>query len=395
MHKPAWVMTVLAAVAWTGLEARALEVHLNNGKRISGEVTLSAKTVTVRAGTTTYRVPRGSVRDVTLSAPERIEFEKRRAALGIAADDHVALARWLELKHQHLEAEKLYEAALTLDADHVTAREALGYHRENGKWTRTEGDRWRIRSTWLGAEGAEACFQLAKLARASDDEKQVEPLLRRALIALPHHRDALVMMRTLTDAYRSKNDYRLPVEGLWGVINDHNRHHRSAAFMQYGLDFMKLDEQFRATRTHPPAKVDDYYTWDAPIHAAADGVVYGVNDGFVDNPLGAWTDFYSANTVCIRHAHGEYTVYGHLKNGSITVKKGDAVKAGQVIARGGNSGSSGWPHMHFAMYDRDGIGLPLTFIDFTEVTRDGGEKKVDAGRLVETRVYRNSFADGK
>ena len=73
------------------------------------------------------------------------------------------------------------------------------------------------------------------------------------------------------------------------------------------------------------------------------------------------------------------------------MKKGDRVKVGRVIARGGNSGSSGWPHMHFAMYDRDGISLPCTFADFTELGR-AGEKKVSAGRVTENRIYRNTFA---
>jgi len=72
------------------------------------------------------------------------------------------------------------------------------------------------------------------------------------------------------------------------------------------------------------------------------------------------------------------------------VKKGQKVKAGQVIARGGNSGSSGWPHMHFAMYDRDGIGLPLRFVEYSEVTRTG-EKPGTPGHLGENRFYRNTF----
>jgi hypothetical protein len=202
------------------------------------------------------------------------------------------------------------------------------------------------------------------------------------------------MMRPFTDRYVSKNTYRMPVDGTWAVINDHNRHHRSAAFMQYGLDFMKVDEKFSTVRVPQPRRVEDYYTWDATIHACADGEVYSVNDGFGDSPLGTSGDFWSANTVCLKHAGGEYTVYGHLKNGSITVKKGQKVKAGDVIARGGNSGSSGMPHLHWALYDRDGIGLPCTFSDFFEI-RYEGERKVQSGLLVENQFYRNSFGDRK
>ena len=383
-------ITALLAAASVSVDASALEVHLTNGKRIAGSVRLTPKTVTVRAGATVYNIPRGAVRAVTLSAAERFEFEKRRRALGVSADDHAALAKWLASKHQHAEAEEYYDAAIALDENHEEARRALGYERTDGKWTRTDEDHWRIRSTWLGFDGAEASFRLAKLYRERGDEKRVEPMLRRALIASPRHLGALRMMRPITDKYQSKNKFRLPVEGLWGIIHDYNDHHKKAAFMAYALDFMKVDERFRSTRVRPATKVEDYYTWGATIHAAADGVVYSLNDGFRDSPVGRWTDFHSANTVCIRHAHGEYTVYGHLKNGSITVKKGQKVKAGQVIARGGNSGSSGWPHMHFAMYDRDGIGLPLTFIEYSEVTRTG-EKPGTPGHLGENRFYRNTF----
>ena len=46
------------------------------------------------------------------------------------------------------------------------------------------------------------------------------------------------------------------------------------------------------------------------------------------------------------------------------------------------------PHLHWQMIDRDGIGLPMTFVDFIEVTKDG-EKPVKEGRLCEEHVYRN------
>lgn len=38
--------------------------------------------------------------------------------------------------------------------------------------------------------------------------------------------------------------------------------------------------------------------------------------------------------------------YVHLKPGSITVEQGEFVSKGQVIAKLGNTGNSGAPHMH-------------------------------------------------
>ena len=46
------------------------------------------------------------------------------------------------------------------------------------------------------------------------------------------------------------------------------------------------------------------------------------------------------------------------------------------------------------MYDRDGIGLPLTFVNYAQLTRSG-EQKTESGRLVENRFYRNTFAKKK
>jgi tetratricopeptide (TPR) repeat protein len=387
-------LAVIAALALSAGNLLALEVLLYNGQRYVGEVRLNPDTVFVKVEKTTYKVPRGSVKAIRLLGAEQIEYERRKAQLAQTAEAHFAFARWLESKFQYAEAESGYQSTIQLDPEHKEAHEALGYRRENGKWVLSEEDHWRTRSQWLGEEAADASVELAKAYRKAGDEKRVEVVLRRALIAWPQHRGALEMMRPFTDKYVSKNIYRLPVEGTWAVINDHNQHHRSAAFMQYGLDFMKVDEKLRVTRVEQPKRVEHYYTWDATIHAAADGEVYSVTDGTPDSPLGESGEFWSANTVCIRHPHGEYTVYGHLKNGSIVVKKGQMVKTGDVVGRGGNSGSSGWPHMHWAMYDRDGIGLPCTFVNFSEVTPDG-EKKIESGRASENHVYRNSVAGQK
>lgn len=53
------------------------------------------------------------------------------------------------------------------------------------------------------------------------------------------------------------------------------------------------------------------------------------------------------NLVLIKHANGWISAYAHLDG--ITVKKGDTVSAGQVIAKVGDTGGVGAPQLHFEL----------------------------------------------
>ena len=61
--------------------------------------------------------------------------------------------------------------------------------------------------------------------------------------------------------------------------------------------------------------------------------------------------------------------YAHLRQGSLRVKVGDAVKAGAPIAKLGNTGPSEGPHLHFGLLDKPdsiaGRSLPFVFDSFT------------------------------
>ncbi len=68
--------------------------------------------------------------------------------------------------------------------------------------------------------------------------------------------------------------------------------------------------------------------------------------------------------VLIRHPQGYETMYGHLSR--VLVSRGDAVKAGQVIALSGNTGRSTAPHLHFEIRHYGRSIDPLTMV------REGG-----------------------
>lgn len=83
-----------------------------------------------------------------------------------------------------------------------------------------------------------------------------------------------------------------------------------------------------------------------PIIAARSGIVEKVVDSCVsygDNTCGG----YLGNHVTISHGDGNFTLYGHMHENSITVKKGDSVNQGQVIGKMGSSGKSTGSHLHF------------------------------------------------
>jgi len=57
----------------------------------------------------------------------------------------------------------------------------------------------------------------------------------------------------------------------------------------------------------------------------------------------------TGNYVTIDHGNGVQTVYYHMRKGSVTVNKGDTVKAGTVIGYMGTTGNSTGNHLHFGI----------------------------------------------
>lgn len=87
-----------------------------------------------------------------------------------------------------------------------------------------------------------------------------------------------------------------------------------------------------------------------PIRSVMDGVVVeaGPASGF-----GLW--------VKIEHTDGTTAVFGHIN--SYSVREGQRVSAGQVIAEVGNRGISTGPHLHFEIWDPTGRKIdPLAWL---------------------------------
>lgn len=103
-------------------------------------------------------------------------------------------------------------------------------------------------------------------------------------------------------------------------------------------------------------RVPDYPTmWrGVAVVAAAPGVVKAVRDGMADvsvRELGheAIAGREAGNAVTIDHGGDWQTQYSHLRRGSVAVKPGDRVKAGQRLGLIGLSGNAEFPHVEFAV----------------------------------------------
>lgn len=91
------------------------------------------------------------------------------------------------------------------------------------------------------------------------------------------------------------------------------------------------------------------------VLAAASGLVKGVRDGEKDRLVFSAADRSSVknkacgNGVVIDHGDGIETQYCHMKMGSISVKKGQRVTAGDRLGAIGASGLVQFPHLHISL----------------------------------------------
>lgn len=137
----------------------------------------------------------------------------------------------------------------------------------------------------------------------------------------------------------------------------------------------------------------------APLHAVADATVVHAEDDQRDhlsrNSLPALVYFLLiegvgrilggtrrivGNHIVLDLGEGTYAVYAHVQRGSLAVRAGDEVVAGQRLGNCGNSGNSTEPHVHFQLMDGPdlntargvpfrwrGIGVPANREVFTAV----------------------------
>lgn len=167
---------------------------------------------------------------------------------------------------------------------------------------------------------------------------------------------------------------------------------------RYAIDWVQAGSDSQ-TFTGDPHDNHSYHCFGAEAHAIADGVVVEVKDGIPENTprsdklaVPITLETVAGNHVNLDLGGGVYAMYAHLQPGSIRVKVGDKVTAGQVIGLVGNTGNSSEPHLHFQLMNRNSPmasdGIPYTFANYEIVGKMAGDEnnpKVDRLATPETR----------
>ena len=203
----------------------------------------------------------------------------------------------------------------------------------------------------------------------------------------------------------------LPVRGRVLVWDGHDfySHHRrfdvvstmarqlgfKSNVLRFAYDFFRIDESGERSRGDP-ALNESWFSFGAPVHAVAAGVVIAVEDTWPDarklDIQRLKTDRMAmfGNHVIVRHADGAFALYGHLRQGSARCRPGEAVQAGQVLGAIGASGGAAAPHLHFELQttaDADGEGLPSSFARYRRVVGARSVQvaagRIDSGDIVE------------
>lgn len=188
-----------------------------------------------------------------------------------------------------------------------------------------------------------------------------------------------------------------PVTGRWTALNspaDKVPSHGTHVYGQtYAIDIVAEPETGRASPRPgrlfrwlwPVVRRNRAFpAFGAPLLAVADATVVRASDGQRDHlsrnslPALAYLMLIEGNVRSIVGAHrvignhvildlgeGTFAVYAHVRRGSLQVKAGDRVRAGQWLGQVGNSGNTTEPHLHFHLMDGpdpdSARGVPFTW----------------------------------
>lgn len=188
--------------------------------------------------------------------------------------------------------------------------------------------------------------------------------------------DAGVAAETPYLAYRTRTPLRLPFADewfvLWGGRTVAENYHAAYPTQRFAMDLAPAADSavFARAMRGEPTRLEEFACFGHPVLAPAAGVVVTAVDTVADHPAGTLPPFVGwGNHVVIDHGTGEFSMFDHLKQGSVPVRRGARVAAGAVVGACGNSGRATHPGLHYdlltrAAEGRDTRSLPAQFLDY-------------------------------
>jgi urea transporter/murein DD-endopeptidase MepM/ murein hydrolase activator NlpD len=152
--------------------------------------------------------------------------------------------------------------------------------------------------------------------------------------------------------------FDLPVSGQWTITQGINGEHTHKDLWAHAWDFEIINAEGNANKNNGEVP-EDFYAFNKPVYAPADGKIATVVGHIEDNPIGQVNPQNNwGNVIIIWHYGNYYSALCHLKKGTVKVNEGEVVRRGQIIAMVGNSGRSPVPHLHFQAQIAAEIGAP-------------------------------------
>ena len=148
-----------------------------------------------------------------------------------------------------------------------------------------------------------------------------------------------------------------------------NRHHVSVS-QRFALDVVALHRVGARAKGIYPSRLENYRIFGEKVYSPCGGIITAAVDHLPDMPPAQLdTKNIAGNYIVIRLNEKDICVgLAHLQQGSVSIKPGEHVQPGQLVARVGNSGNTTEPHLHIHAKRGgrpnsmlDGEGVPMSF----------------------------------
>ncbi|MEJ2861774.1 M23 family metallopeptidase [Actinomycetospora flava] len=160
---------------------------------------------------------------------------------------------------------------------------------------------------------------------------------------------------------------------------------------RYAIDYERVGPDGRIY-AGPKEDLRSYRIYGNEVFAVAEGTVVTALDGQPEQVPGTYPEdipitLADGNYVLLDVGNDFFVTFAHLQTGSVRVRPGDRVRAGDVLGLVGNTGNSVAPHLHLHVTDGPSSiasqGLPYLVDEFTLT-----------GRVASTASFDRAEADG-